>query len=153
MINGDCSIRTFLSFCVETSVCDIQDPLLRVDVCRHRAEVWGAEGDRSSICFYVMSLVINFTRREVFAFFYVSWWLINSQRLRTQYVKVILCPVLSDSRRRIAIWKVSSLRLFALLVSATCRWRYVEHWLNGSDRGKTEVLGRKIRVKATLSTI
>jgi len=49
MINGDHSVRTFLSFCVKTSVYDIQVPLLRVDVCRHRAEEWGTEGDRSSM--------------------------------------------------------------------------------------------------------
>ena len=59
MINGDHSIRTFLSFCVETSVCDILDPLLRVDVCRHRAEGWGTEGDRSSISLFLRNESCN----------------------------------------------------------------------------------------------
>jgi hypothetical protein len=74
MINGDHSIRTFLSFCVETSVCDIQDPLLRGDVSRHKAG--GGElraTDHQSEWFYVTSFVINFTRREVFVLFFASW--------------------------------------------------------------------------------
>jgi len=38
-------------------------------------------------------------------------------------VKVNLCPMHPDVRRRVAFWRFPRIRLCVLLLRATCRWR------------------------------
>jgi hypothetical protein len=65
---------------------------------------------------------------------------------------VLACALLPDILRSIAIWRVPRLRLFVLLVTVTCRWRWV--WRTGGMilTGENRSNRWKPALSVTLST-
>jgi hypothetical protein len=74
-------------------------------------------------------------------------------RSRERKLKILSYPILTDFRKTVAFWKVSRLRLFVLLVRATCtRRRSGVRRTGGIIQVKAGVLGGKTCPIATLWT-